>query len=227
MPVPCVPRSADAKMQTSLLLATCAVVGLVVLLVPACGGVATIPSDGPDASVSLDGATAADGASAGDAVGTADGGCCPALDAGTFCTGDKPRLFVNGAEVAVMRATGKSVVLNCCDSAEVTVASSAFQALLNVVWRAPAGGGATGTLDLSKLPGGGSVELDLGCDPTQTTCGAGAEDRYTSGFRGTITHTTDASGQVATYCMAVDEPPGSPHPVLHSIQLYAPKVPSP
>ncbi len=257
MPGPGVFRSTGVRMRAPLLLSAAAVVALVAWLMPACGIVATIPGDGADAASSVDGAARVDagGDATAEVDGsstTPDSGCTgtgPCACAGpqpscycgavclngawhcngcpTMCAGDKPRLVVNGTDVPILQTAGKSIVMNCCDSAELSVASSGFQALLNLLWRAPAGAAGTATLDLSNLPPSASVELDLGCDPSKGPCGAGTEDRYTSGFQGTITHSIDPSGPVVTYCVSVAETAGSPHPVLHSVQLYAPKVPSP
>jgi hypothetical protein len=191
--------------------------------VVACGGIATTDSDagGGDA--------ATDAGASKDATGGGDGALPPpdaSFDAGSFCTGSAPRAMINGVEVPVASATGKAIVLNCCDSAELTVATAAYQALFDLLWRAPAAGSAT--IDLANPPQGFSIELDLGCDPATTSCAtANPEERYVDGFSGTLQYGWSGSGMTASYCVQVDQSPSQPHALIHSMLLYAPNVSSP
>ncbi len=159
-------------------------------------------------------------------TGTASDGSIPPFDAGAFCTGTSPKMIVNGADVPVMNASGKAIILNCCDSAELTLATAAYQALMYVMWRVPAS--TNGSVDLSNLPQGSSIEMDLGCDPSTTSCAtASPEERYTDGFSGTIQWQYGGSGMTVSYCLQVTESPSQPHSVIHSMALYAPNVASP
>lgn len=186
----------------------------VALLVAGCGGAVVT---GDDAGVGTD-AAPHDGSTATDAS-------LPPFDAGAFCTGTKPRLMVNGAEVPVLSATGKAFALNCCDSAELLVASAAYQAILAVLWRAPAPMGSS--IDLGSPPNGFGIELDLGCDPATTSCAsASPEERYASGFHGTLQYAPSGAGLTASYCLSVAESPSAPHVLIHSLVLYAPNVAS-
>ena len=148
------------------------------------------------------------------------------FDAGNLCTGSSPRMMVNGSEINVVSATGKSIVLDCCDSAELTVATSAYQAVFDFLWRVPGGASAV-PIDLDSPPPGLEVELDLGCDPATTSCAtASPEARFASGFSGSI-EVTRTSGTSVSYCISVAEDPAAPQAQIHSLALYAPNVPSP
>jgi hypothetical protein len=191
---------------------------LIALVAPACGGTTVDSSD-----AGTDGGSKADAAT--DAVTVGDS-TLPPLDAGSFCTGTSPRMMLNGSEIPVINATGKAVVLNCCDSAELIVATGAFQALMNVLWRMSPP--APGTVDLGNAPSGFTIELDLGCDPTITSCAtANPEERYTDGFSGTMQYAWSGAGMTTSYCLSVAESPSAPHSVIHSLTLYAPNVLAP
>ena len=198
-----------------------------------CGAVASTGSDGGTGSTgggsANDGATSssADGAvTTFDAAPVGDATLPTLPDGGAFCSGSTPRLFINGADAQVFKTSGKALALNCCDSAELDVATSMFQAVLYVMWRSPAATGSGGSIDLGSAPMGFGIELDLGCDPATTSCANVGEERYTDGFQGTITYAASASGVTTSYCLSVAENPASPHTVIHSLQLYAPNVAS-
>jgi hypothetical protein len=188
------------------------------LFLVACGGgVATVDVDAgtnADGSTSHDGSVISDGSSTQDAT-------LPPLDAGAFCTGSSPRLMINGSEVSVFNTSGKAIALNCCDSSEVLVASGAYQALLAVIWRATPTKLPT---DLGNPPNGFQMELDLGCDPAMGSCDGHAEERYTSGFQGTLSYAQNTTGYTVNYCLSVAESASTPHPLIHSLMLYAPNV---
>ncbi len=169
-------------------------------------------------------------------ISNADGGAdaaadgdvaAPPFDAGAFCSGSAPRLMINGADVSIMQAAGQAIIMNCCDSAELSLATAAYQAMMYVLWRGPAGAGAQ-TVDLANPPQGFSIEMDLGCDPATTSCAsASPEERYTSGFSGTLTYAYSSAGLTVSYCLEVAESPSQPHGVIHSMMLYAPNIVSP
>jgi hypothetical protein len=194
-----------------------AVALVLVSLSPACGG---------STKSSIDD-TGNDGGSSNDAGGsTTDSGFAGFPDAGTFCSGDTPRMMVNGAEVNVLMTRGKSIILNCCDSAELMLATDANQALFYLLWRAPAGQ-SPGTVDLANPPSNFSVELDLGCDPATSPCNTvSAEDHYATGFQGQISYGLGATASTNSYCINVAEQKGSPHSEIHSVSIYAPNIAS-
>ncbi|MGH7282070.1 MAG: hypothetical protein ACRELY_11140 [Polyangiaceae bacterium] len=185
------------------------------VLVAACGGaIGTVGDAG--------GSGAAD-ASASDA---SDAGPLVPVDAGDFCTGSSARMKVNGSEIGVVSTTGKSIVLDCCDSAELTVATSAYQAVFDVLWRVPGGASAV-PIDLDAAPPHFQMEIDLGCDPATTSCaGASPEARFAGGFSGSIDVKMGASGESVSYCISVAEDPTMPQAQAHTLMLYAPNVPS-
>jgi hypothetical protein len=180
---------------------------LLLLFITSCGGTITTSTDGgPDA--------------AGDAI-------APPFDAGTFCSGNAPKLMVNGADATIAQATGKAIILNCCESAELSLATSQFQAMMNIMWRAPPAGAAT--IDLASPPAGFGIEMDLGCDPSTTSCAtASPEERYfNEGFSGTIQYATGNGGLDVTYCLQIAESASQAHGVIHTMALYAPNIASP
>jgi hypothetical protein len=188
---------------------------LFVLGLVACGGTTISPNeDGGTDAAPADGAPTKD-------VTTSDVTTTP-FDAGTFCSGTTPKLTINGSNAGVINATGKAIILNCCDSAELTLATGQFQALMNIMWRAPATG--NGSIDLSNPPNGFGIEMDLGCDPSTQSCAtASPEERYfNEGFSGTIQY---AQGTVS-YCLQIAESASQPHNVIHTMALYAPNIAS-
>lgn len=190
-------------------LAPAALALTLVSLAPACGG---------STKSSVDGA----GSDGGD--GSSSSGDSGSGDAGSFCTGDTPRMMINGAEVPLQSTRGKGIILNCCDSAELILATSSYQSLFYLLWRAPAGQ-SPGAIDLGNPPASFSIELDLGCDPATAPCNTGgAEEHYTSGFQGHISYGNSGSTLSASYCISGAEPKNAPHPLIHSFSIYAPNV---
>lgn len=190
------------------------------------GGSSGSGSSSGGSSGSSGGSSSGSTSSSGGGSGSSSGGPGP-FDAGTFCSGTSPRLMINGMDAGVIDATGKQVILNCCVSAELTVATSMYQALMYVLWRAPATSG-SGTIDLGNPPQGFSIEMDLGCDPATASCANGTpEERYTSGFSGTLQYAPSGSALDVSYCLSVTESPSQPHTTIHSMTLYAPNIPSP
>lgn len=188
---------------------------------PACGGVkqATVDNTG-------DGGGGGGGGSDGSSASATDSGLAGFPDAGSFCSGDAPRMIINGAEVTLLQTRGKAVVLNCCDSAELELATGSFQSLFYLLWRARAGQ-SPGLVDLGNPPASFSVELDLGCDPATSPCNTGsAEEHYSTGFQGQISYGNGATASTTSYCLSVAEQKNSPHSVVHSLSIYAPNIPS-
>ncbi len=142
------------------------------------------------------------------------------FDAGAFCTGSTARMTINGADAPILNATGSALALNCCAGAELTMSVTAFQAELFLRWQIS---GAPGTYDLATLSTPSQVEFDVGCDPALGSCAA-ATEHVTSGFQGTITYAMSGAGLVASYCLSMTGPTGSP---VTALQLYAPNVASP
>lgn len=178
------------------------------------------PGVATTASGKCGGATTASGGS------TVDAGPAPPLDPSSFCTGANARMAINGDEVAILDVKGKAIAMNCCDAGKLTIATGRFQALFTVFWRFMVSSAtAMKPVDVAKLPQGSGLELDLGCDPTTTSCAtASPEDRFDTGFQGTIDYTPTSTGADTSYCLTVSEPAASPHTVLHTVQIYVPHI---
>lgn len=165
-----------------------------------------------------------------------DGGSCGApVDAGhvgplpAFCAGSTPHLNANGIE-SHPAVTGTMLPLNCCEAAELVVVTQTVPWQLVpivVTWRAQVGQATIpATIDLANPPAGWAVQVYVGCDPAQGGCNP-APDSYTSGFTGSLQVTRTAAGDYEmSLCLAVEEPADGPHPLLHSLELWAPKVSS-
>jgi hypothetical protein len=166
-------------------------------------------------------------------VSLLDGGPCGPVDAGgdgnlaAFCTGSSARMIANGIESGPS-VTGTVLPLNCCDAAEfVVVTATVPVSLVPIVvsWRAQVGQATLpATIDLANPPTGWGVQVSVGCDPASGSCNP-APDSYDTGLTGTlVVSRTSAGGYDMSLCFAVAEPAGSPHPLLHSLELYAPHV---
>lgn len=189
------------------------------LLAVACGGTINDQDSGTNADAGGSDASTTKDAAASDVT-------TPPFDAGGFCSGTTPKLQINGSDATILGAKGKAIILNCCQAAELSLATAQFQAMMNIMWRAPAT--STATIDLANPPGGFGIEMDLGCDPATTSCAnASPEERYfNEGFSGTIQYATGNNLKVS-YCLQITESPSQPHAVIHSMALYAPDIDSP
>jgi hypothetical protein len=137
------------------------------------------------------------------------------------------RMVANGS-ASHPSVTGRALPLDCCDAAEFVVVTQSVPITLVpivVMWRAPVGAPTAlpATVDLANLPEGWVVRVDVGCDPAQGGCNP-APDSYTSGFTGTLEVARASAGYEMSLCLSLVEPAGSPHPLLHSLELHAPSV---
>lgn len=174
------------------------------VLLTACGGsIATTTDAGVDSATPTDASTGS---------------------LASFCQGTTPKMQENGKDNPILQVTGKGIIMNCCNAAAVTIATAQHAALFHLRWQQYGAGPSPVVLGSKQV----SVELDLGCDPTTTTCSSStAVDRYVDGFSGTIEYAYAPSGMTVSYCVEVQEPPSSPHGLLHSVRLYLPNVVSP
>ncbi|HEY3352156.1 MAG TPA: hypothetical protein VGQ83_02825 [Polyangia bacterium] len=181
------------------------IIALLTLALVACGGRAGIGS-GP-----------ADGGSPGDA-----GADAPLAD---FCTGSFNHMVVNGID-SNPSVSGRPFPMDCCEAAELVVVTQTFAQIIIVSWRAQVGmpTALPATIDLANPPEGWGVQVLVGCDPAQGSCYP-LPDSYTTGLTGTLqVARTGAGGYDMSLCLSVAEPAGSPHPLVHSLELYAPHV---
>jgi hypothetical protein len=90
------------------------------------------------------------------------------------------------------------------------------------------------TFDLANLPTGFVVRVAAGCDPKNTLCTLPCDpkdtgctnlgDGYNSGFTGVLAIAPTSDGFDTSLCLHVEESAGSPHTIVHSLDLYAPHV---
>jgi hypothetical protein len=150
----------------------------------------------------------------------------PVVDGGlaSYCTGSLARMVLNGTE-AHPAVHGKNLPLSCCFANQLEVISATVGFPLTVMWHTMADGiSATPlTLDLASLPQGWTVRVVAGCDPLLSTCSTPG-DIYDSGLEGSLQVTRLASGFDTTVCLHLVEPAGSSHPLIHTMDLYAPHV---
>jgi hypothetical protein len=117
--------------------------------------------------------------------------------------------------------SGRALPLSCCLGGEFQAITETFAWPIAVTWRntdfvLPA------TLDLANLPRTWGVQVFVGC-PMAAPCSS-PPDSYTSGLTGTL----QVSGSISSYdmslCLSLAESPSSPHPLVHTLKLYAPHV---
>jgi len=145
-------------------------------------------------------------------------------DAGlsAFCSGPTSHMVVNGIE-SYPAVSGRAIPFNCCEGGEFQVTTETFVWPIAVTWRntdfvLPA------TLDLANLPNAWGVQVFVGCDPMNYLCTTPPADSYSSGLTGTLQVSDSLSGYDMSLCLSVAESPGSPHPLVHSLDLYVPQV---
>lgn len=138
-----------------------------------------------------------------------------------FCSGPTSHMVVNGIESYPV-VNGGVIGYSCCAGGEIQAITETFPWSITVRWRntdfvLPA------ALDLANLPKTWSVEVLVGCPPLPALC-ASPPDSYFSGLTGTL----QVSGKIVRYdmslCLSLAESPSSPHPLVHTLQLYAPQV---
>jgi hypothetical protein len=153
----------------------------------------------------------------------------------SFCSGDSARMVVNGIESRPV-VSGLYYLLSCCSAGAFTVATATFIEPIAVAWQ---DWGMTRTtkpvtFDLANLPTGFVVRVAAGCDPKNTLCTLPCDpkdtgctnlgDGYNSGFTGVLAIAPTSDGFDTSLCLHVEESAGSPHTIVHSLDLYAPHV---
>jgi hypothetical protein len=153
----------------------------------------------------------------------------------SFCSGDSARMVVNGIESSpVMHGT--YYLLSCCSAGAVVVGTATFIEPIAVGWQdwGMVHTASPVTFDLANLPVGFTVRVVAGCDPQDTLCTLPCDpkvsgctnlgDGYNSGFTGVLAISPSSEGFDTSLCLHVEEPAGSPHTIIHSLDLYAPHV---
>lgn len=144
-----------------------------------------------------------------------------------FCSGGSPKAVINGV-TSEAKVTGGIGMRSCCEAASFTVSTSSFGYKVIAGWQVwtddevfPA------KIDLAH-PGEGWFSW------VQLTCSSGevcypAPDSYDVGFQGWLEVSRlgaggFGSGFLMSICLRVAEAPESPHPLLHSFELFAPDI---
>jgi hypothetical protein len=159
-------------------------------------------------------------------VGTKDAG--PGADAtdkrdvepATFCTGDAPRMAVNGVGLVPTVAT-YPIAMDCCDGGGVVLTNDALAFPIGVGWLVELSPSYTlpATIDLSSMPEGWHVLVSAGCSVTSADC-VGEQDYYRTGLLGWLT----IDGYDMSVCVHVEEDPNAPAHLLRSLDLYLPRA---
>jgi hypothetical protein len=150
----------------------------------------------------------------------------PSIDGplATFCTGDLPKAVVNGTE-STPTVTGSIVAYDCCDGGEFTVVTPSFGYKIYVMWQAQVGTvswTSPATVDLANPSKGWGARVELSCSSGMSCYPP--PDSYTSGLEGVLQVADSSLGFDMSVCLHLSEPAGSPHPLLHSLDLYATHV---
>jgi hypothetical protein len=144
----------------------------------------------------------------------------------SFCSGDLARMVLNGSESYPV-VTGKRIPFSCCFGGQFQVTTETFAESLMVSWQWAdvESSSIPISVDLSSLPAEWRVLVSVGCDPMMSgSCSSGG-DIYTSGLQGVLVVTFNPGFVWDTnLCLHVEQPAGSPHPLIHSLDLYAPHV---
>jgi hypothetical protein len=157
----------------------------------------------------------------------------PVPDVGTdlspllaFCTGDSPRLVVNGAP-ATPSVRGEMVAMDCCDSARFVVTSSDFNQPIGVSWQMETRASTKPpiTIDLANPSSDWSVNVAIGCNVLYPMgfCGM---DYYNTGLVGSLTvaRADGGMGVDMSLCLHVEEIPDKTRYYAHSLDLYVPSI---
>ena len=141
-----------------------------------------------------------------------------------FCSGDTPHMVVNGID-SHPAVSGSMIPYDCCDGGEFKVVTATFVDLIIVSWQAQAGATSRypATIDLANPPKGWNVRIVIGCDTATASCYP-PPDGYTSGLQGALQVTISGGHYDMSLCLHVEEPADSPHPIVHTLDLYAPHV---
>jgi hypothetical protein len=141
-----------------------------------------------------------------------------------FCSGDFPHMVVNGID-SHPGVTGRIIPYDCCDGGEFVVTTATFVDLITVSWQSQVGAasGYPATIDLANPPKGWNVRIVIGCDTATSSCYP-PPDGYTTGLQGVLQVTNNSGHFDMSLCLHVEEPADSPHPIVHTLDLYAPHV---
>jgi len=143
----------------------------------------------------------------------------------SFCSGDLARMVLNGLESYPV-VTAKRIPFSCCFGGQFQFTTQTFAEPLVVTWQwfDTQSSGIPISVDLSNPSNEWKILVTAGCDPFGTSC-TNTGDIYTSGLQGALVVTFNPTVAWDTnLCLHVEEPAGSSHPLIQSLDLYAPHV---
>lgn len=150
-------------------------------------------------------------------------------EAAAFCgSRSSPRLQLNASVAEHPATSARALALNCCEAAVVDFVSAQVEQPVSFAWFVPGGQFPSGskTVDLAQLPSGWRVALTSGCSFGEPGCTS--TDAVDGGLTGSLTVSSDGGGRyVTTACVSFREAPGSPHKVIHSLDLWTPPITTP
>jgi hypothetical protein len=179
------------------------------------------PDPVPDATVLAADTSARDTAPATTDLATARDTTAVAPDMASFCTGGASRMVLNGVS-STPAVTGHVLALDCCDGGEFDVSTPSLPQTIVVRWQAQEGSfSGFKTIDLANPPSGWGVHVGTTCPASSSGC-VDPADSYTTGLTGSLVL---AMGKSARYdmslCLHVEESASSPHPLIHTLDLFA------
>jgi len=141
-------------------------------------------------------------------------------DLATFCTGGASKMIVNGIS-SNPAVSGKVTPYDCCDGGEFQIVTATYVHPVVISWRATVGSfGGFKTIDLANPPDGWSVGVTVGCG-SAASC-TDPVDSYTTGLSGSLSISIGKSAMYdMSVCLHVEEPVSSPHPEVHSLDVFA------
>jgi hypothetical protein len=143
----------------------------------------------------------------------------------SYCSGDLAHMIVNGIESYPV-VTGTMIPLDCCDAGLFSVTTQSFAEPITFRWQRYSGiFQYPASVDLANPGSGWSLRLVAGCDPVLSSC-TGSGDAYTTGLEGLLGIARSGSQLDMSLCLHVEESAASPHPIIHTLDLYAPHVPT-
>jgi len=172
----------------------------------------------------LEGPMTGNGGTGGTGGASGSGGASGAGGSAEVCSGDSPRMVVNGL-ATTPTVVGQEQVLDCCRAGRIVVTTADFDQPIAFNWRYSGPGLLPITADLGNLSTGWSVNLLAGCNVTQAGC-LGPHDSFNSGFTGelSVSRLDAGIGMDMSLCLHFVEPAGMPGTLVHTLDLYAPHV---
>jgi hypothetical protein len=142
----------------------------------------------------------------------------------SFCQGNLSQMVFNGSTSGPV-VHNMMMVCDGCDAGRLEVITATLSHQIVITWRHESSPGTAypASIGLANPPPGWEVQLIVDCDPTRGTCLA-PPDSYTTGLSGTLKVSPGASGFILDLCLHVEEDAASPHPIVHSLDLYAPNI---